>query len=385
MKPVITAASIALLLVLVACGGSSDSPPAAATIANPSDPAASADAVAVLHYVHALSSQRGSGVVVGQNTGHGDQILNQSGNVGYAPLVGALEASSGELPGIVGLDYEHDEIFTPERLAAANKVLIAHWQKGGLVTINWSPQSPWLNDESDLAGNRGVWSNTRQTGDNMKNVDLRKLLDPASPMHAIWRKKLDRIAAALGELQSAGVVVLWRPMQEMNWNLFWWGATNPPSTGTDPYVAVWQDMHRYFTKDKGLHNLLWVYSPYSYYPVTWRYPGNNFVDVVAATSYNDKLDIPYYSDLRDLGKPMGMGEWGAVGAVTLTGSFDDRLYVSRRQKDYPEIAYWVSWHNWDWGDGTSAHMSINGNLNADAMMRDASALTVSRLKWKDFR
>jgi len=30
-------------------------------------------------------------------------------------------------------------------------------------------------------------------------------------------------------------------------------------------------------------------------------------------------------------------------------------------------------------------MSIESNMNADALMRDASALAVSQLKWKDYR
>ena len=43
------------------------------------------------------------------------------------------------------------------------------------------------------------------------------------------------IADALLELQKAGVVVLWRPMQEMNGNWFWWGIASPPTCHDRPY------------------------------------------------------------------------------------------------------------------------------------------------------
>jgi mannan endo-1,4-beta-mannosidase len=49
------------------------------------------------------------------------------------------------------------------------------------------------------------------------------LLNSSNPVASNWRKKLDRIADALSELRAAGVIVLWRPMQECNGNRFSWG------------------------------------------------------------------------------------------------------------------------------------------------------------------
>lgn len=386
---------ILLLLILVTCLTGCAGPGSVPASAVPADPQASSDSHAVLAYLAALTTDVRPGVIVGQNAGHGDQILNSSGYVGYAPLLGALQTQTGELPGLVGLDYEYEQVFTPAQLSAANKVLIAHWGQGGLVTINWSPHSPWLNDESDLAGHPGTGDETRSTGTHMQGVDLRLLVDPQSPMHAIWYRKLDRIAAALQELQAAGVVVLWRPMQEMNGNWFWWGFGSSPAD-PGPYVAVWRDMFRYFTQVKGLHNLLWVYSPSATWfdplqatvkPVDWAYPGDAYVDIVAGTAYNDNLDISDYQAYLKFGKVLGMGEYGPTlgGALSHQGTFDNRLRITRLQHDYPAIAYWVSWHDWDNGDGTQEHQAIVSNLAAGAMMRDPFALTLSRLEWKSFR
>lgn len=384
-------ASILVAIFVSACGAKTV--PSAATI--PADANASAESRAVLAYLAALTLDAEPGVIVGQNTGHGDQILDPDGFFGYASLVSTLTDQTSETPAMIGLDYEHEHIFTSEQLSAANKVLIAHWQKGGLVTINWSPLNPWLNDESDLVNHPGVWTDTRTTGDQMEGVDLRLLLDKQSLLYAVWHRKLDRIAAALQELEDAGVVVLWRPMQEMNGNWFWWGISsslNDPG----PYVAIWREMFDYFTEVKGLHNLLWVYSPAATFfdplqqsirPAEWIYPGDAYVDVVAGTAYNDRLDIGDYAAYLKFGKALGMAEFGPTlgAAAARTGVFDNTLRVSRLQTDYPAIAYFVAWHDWDNGDGSQEHQSIISNPNADAMLQGPAALTLSRLGWKTFQ
>jgi hypothetical protein len=249
------------LMGLAGCitgGGGAD---AGAAITRTSDPAASKDAKAVQKYLAALTRGTEPGVVAGQNAGDGPEIARFSDQVGYFSLFDSVQQTSGQTPGMVGLDYEHDSIYTPEQLSLANQRLIEHWKRGGLVTISWSPHSPWLNDERDIAGHPGEWADTQAKSHDPGRIDLRELLDPGQPRHAVWRRKLDRMAAALQELQQAGVVVLWRPMAEMNGDSFWWGQASSPQ---DPelYKAVWRDMHRYLTQAKGLHNLLWVYSPY---------------------------------------------------------------------------------------------------------------------------
>lgn len=186
----------------------------------------SADAQKVYQYIAALSNDTAPGVIVGQNCGHGSQIADSANTLmGFQSLVEDLHTDTGKYVGILGVDYEHDQIFTPAQLAQCNQVLINYWQAGRLITINWSPHNPWLNDESDIANHPGIWTDTRSKdaadNDNLAHVDLTKLVDPNDPIRAVWLRKLDRIAAALLELKNAGVVVLWRPMQEMNGDWFW--------------------------------------------------------------------------------------------------------------------------------------------------------------------
>lgn len=370
------------------CGESGDSSAPVAT-ATPSDPQASTTARAVQAYLADLTNEVKTGVLSGQNTGHGNQILNTSGTVGYAVLIDPLTAQSGETPAIVGIDYEYDRIFTPDQLTEANSKLISHWQAGGLITINWSPNNPWWNDESDLVNNPGYGDLTRTYGGDMSAVKLTSLIDSSQSISTVWQRKLERIADALSELQDAGVVVLWRPMQEMNGNWFWWGISTSPQS-CDGYIAVWRDMYTYFTRTRGLHNLLWVFSPNrgplssnesgGIKPVDWCYPGDNYVDVVAGTRYDDSLSIDDYSRYRQFGKPIGMGEYGPTlsGTASLAGTYDERNYATVLAR-YPAIAYWVSWHDWHNADGTHEHQAIVSNQYSSELMQDSRILTLRQV------
>jgi mannan endo-1,4-beta-mannosidase len=145
-------------------------------------------------------------------------------------------------------------------------------QAGGLVTISLAPLNPWVNDETDIA--KGV--------------------------RAAWMRKLDRVAGALAELRDAGVVALFRPMQEMNGNWYWRGMSSHPSD-PGPYFRVYRHMRDYFENEKKLNNLLWVYSPNATLgqdsSSSWMrsvgraYPGNDYVDIVAGTNYDDTVDL----------------------------------------------------------------------------------------------
>jgi mannan endo-1,4-beta-mannosidase len=384
----IARAFLCLLLLLPAAAlsqGQTDSERAVDGV--PADPQASPAACAVLRYLAGLSGDKFRGVVCGQNCFHGDQITDAKPEDGFNKLVAKLHDETGSWVGMVGVDYEYWQVFTSAQLSAANRILIGYWNKGGLITINWSPQNPWTNDESDVAHRPGDWQGPGSPSD-LSHANLNDLLDPAQPVSAVWRRKLDRIAAALAELQAAVVVVLWRPLQEMNGNWFWWGIKSRPSDPA-PYVRLYRDMFAYFTNTKGLHNLLWVYSPSASFgsdassdwckPVAWNYPGDDCVDVVAGTAYNDRLDIDDYAAYRRFGKPLGMAEYGPAngGEAMKKGLLDTRLYVERIRNDYRGIAYWVSWH-----DYPEYHCAIVANRHYRELLLDPGVLTLDRLSWQ---
>lgn len=367
-----------LLIGITGCGGSEESPnqrtsaldPATIDV-TPVNPNASPNTRSVLAYLGALSSDSLEGVIVGQQAGHGNQIADPSQLMGHKRMVESLYSHTGKWVGILGLDYGHDKKYTAEELSAGNQVLIDHWNQGGLVTVHWSAMNPW----------------EPTTPNRTADVDISQLLNPSTPQHSGWREQLDLIANALSELQDAGVVVLWRPMQEMNGEWFWWGA--PTKEGPSVYRDLYRDLYNYFTLEKGLNNLLWVYSPngtdHTFRAVNLDYPGDNYVDIIGATTYNDLLDIVDYQDYLAFNKPLGVAEFGAASWKELpkTGALDNLLYRERIQSDYPAMGYWVSWHDWDWGNGTTAQMSIISNKNSNELMNHSDVLTRDKLQWRE--
>ena len=105
----------------------------------PNNPNASKATHAVLRYLAALSEGSLEGVIVGQNCGHAGTMVEAESIMGYPRLVQSLHAETGKWVGLLSVDYEHNETFTPAALSAANRLLIDHWNAGGLVAVGWSP------------------------------------------------------------------------------------------------------------------------------------------------------------------------------------------------------------------------------------------------------
>jgi mannan endo-1,4-beta-mannosidase len=145
----------------------------------------------------------------------------------------------------------------------------------------------------------------------------------------------------LQELKDAGVIVLWRPFHEMNGGWFWWGAKDP-----DTFIKVWRHMFDYFTKTKGLDNLLWVYSPNHGNKTAAYYAGDHYVDVVGLDAYTDFIDTDHikgYAEVAKIEKPFGFTEYGPHGSSNPPGDYDYRLYLAGVKKNFPKAVFFMSW------------------------------------------
>lgn len=104
---------------------------------------------------------------------------------------------------------------------------------------------------------------------------------------------LDKVAAELTKLKEEGVPVLWRPLHEAggdpryNNPWFWWGASgNNKNERAEAYKALYIFMHDYFTNEKGLDNLIWVWNA----QVKEYYPGDEYVDIIGEDIYPKPKD-----------------------------------------------------------------------------------------------
>lgn len=235
-----------------------------------------------------------------------------------------------------------------------------HWHNGGLVTMDMHPGNPFsakpnVRDRSVLK-KLSILTDTKLARERGYQDAERR-----------WIRLLDIIAEELKRLDDAGVVVLFRPLHEMNGDWFWWGGQSAAE-----YKALWIHMHTYLTKEKGLSNLLWVYSPNvqntpRIASTDHYYPGDEYVDVIAMDYYSDSFsyrgpDSPTgfninnsYADLIKLGdgnKPFIMAEAGPE-TKTCIRKFDIKKY--REILKLERVAAFQAWISWcvDNCDGSS--------------------------------
>lgn len=288
----------------------------------PANPKASAKARTVLNYFGALAArtnQPNKRLLSGQFT--------DFGRGAGLRLLGEIQNQTGHWPALLGADYAdfgRGGLFC--RLA--NEAAIEYWKQGGLVTISAHLYNP---------------ANPKGGGLRDKGVDLNSLLTPGTDTNKRWMEELDILAAGLQELKDAGVVVLWRPFHEMNGGWFWWGDQDP-----DAFIQVWRHMFDYFSKTKGLDNLLWVYGPNHGSNTAKFYAGDRYVDLVGLDAYTDFIDpqhIKGYQEVVALGKPFGFTEYGPHGAQNPPGDYDYRRFIEGLQRDFPKTTFFMSWNS----------------------------------------
>jgi mannan endo-1,4-beta-mannosidase len=295
------------------------SPALASGASAPADPQLNPRGRAILTYFQQLSASPDLKLVSGQFAGW-------SGSSAKIEVLAKIHRATGQWPALIGLDYcGWDQGEAAIHIAPVNKLALAYWRAGGLITISWHAPNPAKPNGGGL----------KETG--MKIADLLV----AGPTHDRWLKSLDQVAAGLQELQAAGVVVIWRPFHEMNGGWFWWGAQEPAD-----FIAVWRQMFDYFTKTKGLHNLIWAYGPNHGKNPAAYYPGDAYADLTGLDAYTDHIDpdhIKGYPELVALNKPFGFTEYGPHGASNPPGDYDYRQLLDGWEKNFPATRHFLCW------------------------------------------
>ncbi len=340
---------------------------------SPANRHASADAVRVLQYLHSLPQRKEKRVLCGQNVGH----ANQGVAAGYAKYFEDLRKSTGKCPAILGVCYGWEEI-APAKIAEANKILIGHWREGGLVTISMSPRNPWTG--------RGL--RDRSLGEFSYADIIRTGTEP----NRRWAAVLRTVADGLSELRDAGVVVLWRPLHEMNGDFFWWTAGKYEGWASpQEFAALWKYTFEYLTVERNLDNLLWVYAPNTpspgVQPATHYYPGDQYVDVVGLDYYGNSLADDSarkgYQSLVALGKPFGFSEVGPAFWLRAhpRGNFDNASVIRGIREEYPRATFFLYWQGWS-SLLMDVKMGIVENRNAAGLLGDTWVITRESVDWR---
>ena len=123
---------------------------------------------------------------------------------------------------------------------------------------------------------------------------LKKIL-PGGEKNEVYKAYLNTIAKYAKALQEDNIPVIFRPFHENTGSWFWWGSANTVESYKSLYAYT-----RDYLESKGVHNMLYVYSPNG--PLETEedymkaYPGDAYVDILAFDYYNDFNTYPASAD-----------------------------------------------------------------------------------------
>ena len=227
-----------------------------------SDPGATKEAVALYAYINDMFGKK---TLSGQMfSGWGFDEIKYVHDV------------TGKYPAIKGFDFIQASLND-----SVVKGAIEWWKAGGIPTIMWHMGAPGIGEG---------YENSK------KEIDIDKCFEKGTPEYDSFRTELKTKADLLERLQQANIPVLWRPFHELNGNWFWWGKQGP-----DKFKKLWITMYDYFVHDRKLNNLIWVLC-YTGKPDSKWYPGDAYVDIAGADTYNvgDRIMDTMYSAVKDI-------------------------------------------------------------------------------------
>jgi mannan endo-1,4-beta-mannosidase len=200
---------------------------------------------------------------------------------------------------------------------------------------------------------------------------------PGGGKNADYNAMLDHIAYVANNLKDDDgepIPILFRPFHEQNGNWFWWGAQY---TKTSDYIALYRYTVEYLRDRKGVHNLLYVFSPNgpfsgSEHAYQQTYPGDEYVDILGMDQYDNQdfpgrpnflhnltKDLAMINRLADAkGKIAALSEFGySPQGMKTEGNGDLRWFTKvlnaiKSDPDARKTAYMLTW----------ANFSTDGNL-----------------------
>lgn len=249
---------------------------------SPADPDLIPEARAVLAYLESIHREK---CLAGANGTASIESIRKA--CGKEPAIAAFDLSGWNSPPW-GESYNSVVARTLQQVKA--------WHgKGGLVTL----QLHWVHPSNP---DGSAWLSQHGKKKPSAPFAFADALKPGTKAHGELMRDLKGHADALQQLAEARIPVLWRPLHEIEGGWFWWTDPQQPENT----AALWRFMFDYFTKERGLHNLIWVYSaalrcgkgPESFEAIAQRkrfYPGDRYVDIAG-------IDI-YPNEALGLGRP----------------------------------------------------------------------------------
>ncbi|MEM0964879.1 MAG: glycosyl hydrolase [Verrucomicrobiota bacterium] len=248
-----------------------------------------------------------------------------------------VKTLTGSHPAVYGWDMGHFGTNDDRQL------LIEAHERGGINTISWHMDN-LLTGEKSWSGGEGVIA-----------AHL-----PGGEAHEKLKEQLDWFAEFADSLRDSDgklIPVIFRPWHEHTGGWFWWG----PNGGTDEeFTELWRFTIEYLRDEKGVHNLLYAYSPIQakfetvedY--MTVRFPGIEYMDVVGFDTYSKiperlaERSVIVAEVAREHGKFAAICEFGISKGLD---NHDDPNWFMNVLNHFKEtegsggIAYMLTWRN----------------------------------------
>jgi mannan endo-1,4-beta-mannosidase len=331
----------------------------------PANLKASEDVHKIVKWLTELPDRKENRFLLGNDIWCYDTIDGKTGmDAGYLRFAASIHKKTGKWLPMIHVSYGDPS--NPEQKPSvaeqANAQAIAYWKAGGLVHIHVNPNSP-LNGAA--MGPKSLEGRER----------IAEVLQPGTEANKRWLQTLDAWAKQLAELRDNGVVVLWRPLHEMGFEGCYWYDWGAVKSG-EVYKKIWQHMFKYYSEEKKLDNLVWVWGgggPHS----LEMYPGAEYVDMVGFSQYGSdviRFDNEYEHMLR-YGKPISFTEFGPAG--TEEPAFDNLALIRAVREQYPMMVSATYWHSW-----TGVRTAIADCRNVEALMNDPLVIDRDELDWR---
>jgi len=252
-------------------------------------------------------------------------------------VCGKFPAVFGWDAGEIGFERNIDSV----RFNRMQDWMVRAFEKGGINTLSWHFDNP-------VTG-----------GDTWDVTPAVHTIIPGGEKHEQYKALLDKLATFLQALKTEDgtpVPVILRPFHEHTGSWFWWGKGN---CSREDYVSLFRFTVEYLRDVKGLHNLLYSYSPDRFgseEEYLERFPGEDYVDMLGYDDYHSFSTLESIPDglalmeiLVELGqkmnKPVALTETG-LESIPIANWWTDHVLEPIKSDPFAsKISYMLVWRN----------------------------------------
>ena len=267
-----------------------------------------------------------------------------------------VKRTVGDFPAVMGFDLGGIEMGDAKNLDSVpftriHDELIAHHERGGIVTLSWHPRNPITTGEQ---GGRFPEGSSWDVSD---STVVASVLQGGSQYERfqVWMQRVGDFIETLTDKDGRRVPIIFRPWHENNGSWFWWGQK---LCSDEEFRGLWNMLQDYLRDERGFDNLLWSYSPnldgqWTEERFMQRYPGNDRVTLIGEDAYQwgteedfvkqITADLDFISDFaKKNGKLIALTECGFK-------NMPDSTWYTRVLKPvmdkYP-VSYFLLWRNY---------------------------------------